>query len=78
MHLINEYPLLTINPTAFNHSQSNDAEAEYDRLRDLARQEAAKRSSCFDKVRHILPPRPLIPLFNHTTNNLSIDILTYI
>jgi hypothetical protein len=35
---------------AFNHSQSADAEAEYDRLRDLARQEAGKRSSCFDKV----------------------------
>lgn len=34
---------------AFNHPQSGDAEAEYDRLRDAARQEAAKRSSCFDK-----------------------------
>ncbi|XP_014562397.1 hypothetical protein COCVIDRAFT_32851 [Bipolaris victoriae FI3] len=32
-----------------NHS-SADAEAEYDRLRDLARQEAAKRSSCFDRA----------------------------
>ncbi|KAF2181995.1 DUF1771-domain-containing protein [Zopfia rhizophila CBS 207.26] len=32
---------------ALNHSSSN-TEAEYDRLRDLARQEAAKRSSCFD------------------------------
>lgn len=35
--------------TALNHS-SNDTEAEYDRLRDLARQEAAKRSSCFDRA----------------------------
>ena len=35
---------------AFNHSQSGEAEAEYDRLRDLARQEAGKRSSCFDRV----------------------------
>jgi len=34
---------------AFNHSQSQAAEQEYDRLRDLARQEAAKRSSCFAK-----------------------------
>lgn len=33
------------------HSHANDdAEKEYDRLRDLARAEAAKRSSCFDKV----------------------------
>lgn len=36
-------------PPALNHS-SNDTEAEYDRLRDLARQEAAKRSSCFDRA----------------------------
>jgi len=36
---------------AFNHDQSNDAEAEYDRLRDLARQEASKRGSCFQRVR---------------------------
>jgi len=36
--------------TAFNHSQSGEAEVEYDRLRDLARQEAGKRSSCFDKA----------------------------
>lgn len=35
---------------AFNHEQSGDAEAEYDRLRDLARQEASKRNSCFDRV----------------------------
>lgn len=36
---------------AFNHDQSSDAEAEYDRLRDLARQEASKRGACFQKVR---------------------------
>ncbi|GFF51898.1 smr domain-containing protein C11H11.03c [Aspergillus udagawae] len=36
-------------PRAFNHDQSADAEAEYDRLRDLARQEAAKRNSCFQR-----------------------------
>ncbi|BCR86440.1 Smr domain-containing protein [Aspergillus chevalieri] len=36
-------------PRAFNHDQSNDAEAEYDRLRDLARQEASKRGSCFQR-----------------------------
>ncbi|KAA8621788.1 hypothetical protein PtrSN002B_001452 [Pyrenophora tritici-repentis] len=34
---------------SLNHN-SSDAEAEYDRLRDLARQEAAKRSSCFDRA----------------------------
>lgn len=34
---------------SLNHS-STDTEAEYDRLRDLARQEAAKRSSCFDRA----------------------------
>ncbi|KIV83931.1 hypothetical protein PV11_05913 [Exophiala sideris] len=33
----------------FNHNQSQAAEQEYDRLRDLARQEAGKRSSCFAK-----------------------------
>ena len=30
----------------FNHGPSSNAEQEYDRLRDLARQEAGKRSSC--------------------------------
>jgi len=35
---------------AFNHSANSNSEAEYDRLRDLARQEAGKRSSCFDKA----------------------------
>lgn len=36
---------------AFNHDQSGDAEQEYDRLRDLARQEASKRGDCFQRVR---------------------------
>jgi hypothetical protein len=40
---------------AFNHSASQDAEAEYDRLRDLARAEGDKKTSCFDRVRS--PPR---------------------
>ena len=35
--------------TALNHS-SSDTEAEYDRLRGLARAEAGKRSSCFDRA----------------------------
>lgn len=35
---------------AFNHNQSQESEQEYDRLRNLARQEAGKRSSCFDRV----------------------------
>ena len=39
---------------AFNHSAGHDAEAEYDRLRDLARAEAQKRNECFERVR--LPP----------------------
>ncbi|ETN43668.1 uncharacterized protein HMPREF1541_02827 [Cyphellophora europaea CBS 101466] len=33
----------------FNHDQSRDAEQEYDRLRDLARQEARKRGDCFER-----------------------------
>jgi DNA-nicking Smr family endonuclease len=41
--------LYTDNLTALNHA-SDDAEAEYDRLRDLARQEAKQRSSCFDRA----------------------------
>ncbi|KAK6834291.1 hypothetical protein PG987_008985 [Apiospora arundinis] len=35
---------------AFSHSADNDAEKEYDRLRDLAREEAQKRGQCFDKA----------------------------
>ncbi|OJD16422.1 hypothetical protein AJ78_03409 [Emergomyces pasteurianus Ep9510] len=37
---------------AFNHDQSQDTEAEYDRLRNAARHEAAQRSSCFERSRH--------------------------
>ena len=42
---------LLIEYKAFNHDQSRDSEAEYERLRSLARQEHDKRASCFDKVR---------------------------
>ena len=52
-----EFTLLKL-PIAFNHSQSNNAEAEYDRLRGLARQEAAKRSSCLDRVSSTLDIYP--------------------
>ncbi|APA09976.1 hypothetical protein SS1G_05759 [Sclerotinia sclerotiorum 1980 UF-70] len=44
------YAMKSMGPKAFNHSSSNDAEAEYDRLRDLAHKEAAKRSQCFDQA----------------------------
>ncbi|QSZ29513.1 hypothetical protein DSL72_004027 [Monilinia vaccinii-corymbosi] len=44
------YAMKSMGSKAFNHSSSNDAEAEYDRLRDLAHQEAAKRSQCFDQA----------------------------
>ena len=36
--------------TAFNHEQSSDAEEEYERLRNLAKQEGAMRASCFERV----------------------------
>ncbi|KAL1994705.1 hypothetical protein VTN49DRAFT_2175 [Thermomyces lanuginosus] len=36
---------------AFNHERARDAEEEYDRLRNLARQEAQKRNECFDRSR---------------------------
>ncbi|KAH6661366.1 hypothetical protein BKA67DRAFT_531419 [Truncatella angustata] len=42
-------PLTRLGGKAFNHSAGNDAEAEYDRLRDLAREEAKKRNACFDR-----------------------------
>ncbi|KAL1892188.1 hypothetical protein Sste5346_007144 [Sporothrix stenoceras] len=42
-------PMTHLGERSFNHSAGNDAEAEYDRLRDLARKEAAKRSSCMDR-----------------------------
>ena len=35
--------------TAFNHNQSQAAEQEYDRLRNLARQEASKRANAFQR-----------------------------
>lgn len=35
---------------AFNHSPGQEAEAEYDRLRDQARAEARERNDCFDRV----------------------------
>ncbi|KAJ5793765.1 hypothetical protein N7457_000364 [Penicillium paradoxum] len=41
------YEMSHMGPRAFNHENSTDAEAEYDRLRDLARQEASKRGQCF-------------------------------
>ncbi|KAG9249117.1 Smr domain protein [Calycina marina] len=41
----------SIGEKAFNHSSSNDSEAEYDRLRDLARAEGSKRGACFDRSR---------------------------
>ncbi|KAL1593126.1 hypothetical protein SLS60_010733 [Paraconiothyrium brasiliense] len=41
--------MMQMGARALNHS-SSDTEAEYDRLRDLARQEAAQRSSCFDRA----------------------------
>ncbi|KAI4236462.1 MAG: hypothetical protein LQ349_002534 [Xanthoria aureola] len=37
---------------AFNHGQSGGAEAEYDRLRNLARQAHSKKSACMDKSRN--------------------------
>ena len=48
-----ELPLFTIISVlrpAFNHSAGEDAEEEYDRLRDLARREAEKKKGCFDRV----------------------------
>ncbi|KAL5396551.1 hypothetical protein PMIN06_010970 [Paraphaeosphaeria minitans] len=41
--------MMQLGSRSLNHS-SSDTEAEYDRLRDLARQEAAQRSSCFDRA----------------------------
>ncbi|KAI1504192.1 Smr domain protein [Biscogniauxia marginata] len=43
-------PLTQLGGKAFSHSVGNDSEAEYDRLRDLARAEASKRNSCFDRA----------------------------
>lgn len=45
------YPLVSLTwSIAFNHNQSSNAEAEYDRLRSLARQEHNKRASLSDRV----------------------------
>lgn len=41
-----------------HHRDDDDTEREYDRLRDLARAEASKRNSCFDRVRRRRPRRP--------------------
>ncbi|KAL8707051.1 MAG: hypothetical protein Q9220_007836 [cf. Caloplaca sp. 1 TL-2023] len=43
------YPMTQLGGHAFNHNQSGGAEAEYDRLRGLARQEHDKKSSCMSK-----------------------------
>ncbi|OOQ82484.1 Smr domain protein [Penicillium brasilianum] len=43
------YQMSHLGPRAFNHDQSSDAEQEYDRLRDLARQEASKRGDCYSR-----------------------------
>ncbi|KAM0805655.1 Smr domain protein [Usnea florida] len=44
------YPTTQLGGAAFNHHPpSSSTEAEYDRLRGLARQEAGKRSSCLAK-----------------------------
>lgn len=37
---------------AFNHSQSSSSEAQYDDLRNRARQEHSRMTSCFDRVRY--------------------------
>lgn len=44
-------PLNRLGDRAFSHGGGNDVEAEYDRLRDLARDEARKRGECFDRSR---------------------------
>ncbi|OAA64254.1 smr domain containing protein [Niveomyces insectorum RCEF 264] len=43
-------PMTQLGERSFNHHAAHDAEAEYDRLRGLAREEAAKRNSCFDQA----------------------------
>ncbi|KAI9705110.1 MAG: hypothetical protein M1836_006893 [Candelina mexicana] len=44
------HQMTQIGGNAFNHNQSSHTEAEYDRLRGLARQEQGKRALCFDKA----------------------------
>lgn len=55
--------------TAFNHSQSQASEQEYDRLRNLARQEHAKMQSCFDRVSFINPRSSLRMFVFKCTNS---------
>ncbi|KAK8111539.1 uncharacterized protein PG998_007996 [Apiospora kogelbergensis] len=43
-------PMTRLGGRAFSHNAENDAEKEYDRLRDLAREEAQKRGQCFDRA----------------------------
>ncbi|KAK4639402.1 hypothetical protein QC761_707960 [Podospora bellae-mahoneyi] len=43
-------PLERLGGHAFNHRTSVELEEEYDRLRDLARAEAEKKKSCFDRA----------------------------
>ncbi|KAK0732736.1 hypothetical protein B0T21DRAFT_200422 [Apiosordaria backusii] len=43
-------PLERFGGHAFNHRTSVELEEEYDRLRDLARAEADKKKSCFDRA----------------------------
>jgi len=35
---------------AFNYDADDEIEAEYDRLRELARKEGEKKRSCFEQV----------------------------
>ncbi|KAK8066064.1 Smr domain protein [Apiospora hydei] len=46
----NAIPMTRLGGNAFSHSADNDAEKEYDRLRDMARDAAQKRNACFDKA----------------------------
>lgn len=48
---------------ALNQSATTNVEASYDRLRDLAREEARKRNECFDKVRMHLIMKKRYQLF---------------
>ncbi|KAK4239991.1 hypothetical protein C8A03DRAFT_42451 [Achaetomium macrosporum] len=43
-------PLKHLGGHAFNHRTSTDVEAEYDRLRELARSEGDRKKSCFERA----------------------------
>ncbi|KAL2137357.1 hypothetical protein VTI74DRAFT_3297 [Chaetomium olivicolor] len=43
-------PMARLGGRAFNHHSSADAEAEYDRLRELARAEGDRKKDCFDRA----------------------------